>query len=88
MHRAVVFERTAGFEIGVRRMLGQNADRLVERDMRQGAGIDVAKEVLAILEMLGAPRRPVGVVGIVGEGLMVELEERIRMPDHRGVPAT
>src|SRR5438132_241155 len=57
-------------------MLRQNADRFVEHDMRQGAGIDVAQKVLAILEMLGAILGARREAREIIERLMVRLEIR------------
>ena len=46
--------RIAAGEVGVGRVLGQPPDRLVEGHRRQGALIDVAHKIVAVLEMGGA----------------------------------
>src|SRR5260221_10478031 len=66
--------RVAGQQVGIRRMLVEAPDRLVERHRKQPARIDVAQEILAIFQMLlpvsRAGREPRKVV----ERLMMRLE--------------
>ena len=57
-------------------MLVEAPGRLVERHRRQRAGVDVAQEVLAVLQMLLAIRRARREAREIVERLMVRLEIR------------
>src|SRR5437667_4935000 len=70
----VIDMRVAADEVGVRGMLGENSDRLVERNLRQCPGVDVAQEIFAILEMRGAIGRARRKASVVIERLVMRLE--------------
>src|SRR6266508_532247 len=55
-------------------MLVEPSDRLVERDLRQRASLDIAKEVISVLQMFRAIGRAGCEACIIVEGLMVRLK--------------
>src|SRR5262245_52893432 len=70
----------APHQVGISWMLCQDTDRLVEGDVGQRAGIDIAQEILAVLEMggaiCGAGRKPRMII----EGLVMRLEVGTGIP--------
>jgi hypothetical protein len=66
----------AALHVGVRRVLGVAAGGLVEHDRGQRAGGDVAQQVVAVLQVLGAVLRARRVARVVVERLVVRLEVR------------
>src|SRR5207237_8804237 len=74
----------------VPRMLVLRADRLVEAHRRQLAALaGRADELLedSLVLQVRTPRRARAVIGEVVEGLVMELEQRIRIAGSRIVPA-
>src|SRR6266508_4610577 len=55
-------------------MLVEPSDRLVERDLRQRASLDIAKEVITVLQMFRAISRAGCEACIIVEGLIVRLK--------------
>ena len=68
-------------------MLVVRPDRLHEGHCGQPARIHVGEEILLVLEMFGAGRRAVPELTKVREGLVMELEEPVRLPGQRVLPA-
>ena len=63
----------------VARVLVVGPDRLIEAHRRQGVGADGLDEIGLVLQVGGLAGRAVGIVGVVVEGLVVELEQGIRV---------
>jgi hypothetical protein len=74
-------------ERGVAGVLVVRPERLDEGDRRQRPVAEGSGELLLILQVGRLRRRAVRVVGEVGERLVVVLEERVRFPGERIVPA-
>ena len=60
--------------------------RLDKRHRRQLAASDIGIERLLVLEVVCSAWRAVGIVGVIRKRLMMKLEQRVRMPQHGGVP--
>src|SRR5262249_33242818 len=74
-------------DVGVARVLVLRADRLPEDDRRQIAGRDAGEQLLFVLQVLLAGLGAIAKLLEIGEGLVVELEEIVRLAGDGVVPA-